>query len=478
MQSWLKKADIYSADSVQKEGQKRAVPDSGSPQRQRTKQKQTNSSTQGSWPPPTTTKTTTSRSSPLTVRSVSPRILSLCSKFGSAESAEKDTPELLISSTLTRSVSTPNISDEKSDDEEISALLNRRSGSTKNLRLTLDPSDSVSSESTKHMLLSPGYSPSSGYCSGVSNSPVCLSPRSQSPTMNEVPEKARSNSLCLPDTGHLKTLRTHSQDSGVSSIAHESPRTLRKTLSAGNRSDSDEFGLSVPKLHRQRTLRRSNNIVSSDSVESDSSSLGCAISKESLLSPDEGFQEVEKLAAEYAASDEQSPRCNDGDKSSAISKLVQLKQDSRDSDSSIHHQSVSQRNSLDVVMRRDYWARSETLSTIQSSFDCMPPAVIVSDHCDRIMEEDSTQAFPLMTTDSSVPSLYLTIEDIDNSKKLLTNKHEELERKLSSSSSLSTFSTLSRDSSLCVEDEPTDTTTDSSSKDREKALKSVSVQYL
>ena len=475
VQSWLKsrKAELYSVDSVQREGHKRAVPDPGSPQRQRTKYQVDSISAQGSWPPPSNKQST----SPVTVRTVSPRILSLCNKFASSDSTERNLLEP-PGPPLTRSVSTPDISDERSDDEEISSLLNRRSGSTRNLRLTLAPSDSVSSEAAKHALLSPGYSPSSGYCSGVSNSPVCLSPRSQSPTMSEMQDKGRSHSLSLPNE-HMKTLRTHSQDSGVSSITPESPRTLRKTLSAGNRSDSDEFGLTVPKMHRQRTLRRSSNIT--DSLESEGSSLACsAISKESLLSPDEGFQEVEKLAAEYA---DHSSKQADPEKTDSIPFRLNntVKQDSRDSESSLErHQSVSQRNSLDVYMRRDFWARSDTLSTIQSSFEYGPPAVIVSDHCDIIVEESTPNSYTIIP-DSGVTNSYLTTEDVDLNRKIKSseNKHEELERKLSTASTLSTVSscsiaTLSRESSLCIDEPSEESQSDQNSNKETKTAKSVS----
>lgn len=474
VQSWLKsrKADLYSVDSVQREGHKRAVPDPGSPQRQRTKYQVESISAQGSWPPPSNKQST----SPVTVRTVSPRILSLCNKFASSDSTERNSLEP-PGPTLTRSVSTPDISDERSDDEEISSLLNRRSGSTRNLRLTLAaPTDS--SESAKHALLSPGYSPSSGYCSGVSNSPVCLSPRSQSPTMSEIQDKGRSHSLSLPNE-HMKTLRTHSQDSGVSSITPESPRTLRKTLSAGNRSDSDEFGLTVPKMHRQRTLRRSSNI--NDSLESEGSLACSAISKESLLSPDEGFQEVEKLAAEYA---DQSPKNADHEKTDSVPFRLNntVKQDSRDSESSLErHQSVSQRNSLDVYMRRDFWARSDTLSTIQSSFEYGPPAVIVSDHCDIIVEESTPNSYTLIP-DSGGTSSYLTTEDVDLNRKVKSGqeKREELERKLSTASTLSTVSscslaTLSRESSLCIDEPSEESQSDQNGNKETKTAKSVSV---
>lgn len=428
------------------------------------------------WPPPDKIPT-----SPVTVRPVSPRILSLCSKFASTENADSIINSSGVRTTLLSGSSVSQselIISDKDNDEEIESLMDRRSGNS--LRLTLAPSDSVSSESAKHML-SPGYSPSSGYCSGVSNSPVCLSPQSQSPTISEMQEKGRSNSLSLPDSHFVKTLRTHSQDSGVSSIAHESPRQLRKTWSAGNRGDSDEsFGLTVPKFHhKHRTLKRTGN-VNSDSLEPENAaSVECAISKESLLQPDEGFQEVEKLAAAYAAD---SPATDATDVKDTLSS-IQLLESKQPSDETTTGECSNQQllssshklSSFDIAQRRDYWARSDTLSTIQSSFEYMAPSVIVSDHCDSIVEEPTPCSTPYASTAGLPPAHYLTIEDIDSQKKTSSgDDHNDLCRKLSTVSTISTGSTLSRESSICVEDNSVEVTSlDSLIED--KAVKSVSI---
>lgn len=184
----------------------------------------------------------------VTVRPVSPKIFSLCSKFMSSSdnnelsSASKDHLAIHNSRPRSKSFTLASISDDPKSPEQLSSLFIRRSSSPKPLKINLAPPEIYSIDPENgglfpKQLLSPSTSPSSGYGSGFnSSSPVCMSPRSHSPTLEsqlerEPIEEKSSLSVVPHEQGHTRTRRSISHDSGVSRLSVESPSCVGRSSS-------------------------------------------------------------------------------------------------------------------------------------------------------------------------------------------------------------------------------------------------------
>ena len=249
----------------------------------------------------------------VTVRPVSPKILSLCSKFvsiGDASDSGSSSDQLAINNSRPRSksVTLASRTDESVDPSEtpLSSLFRRRSISPKPLRINLAPPDIYSldpdgSGPLTKQLLSPSTSPSSGYGSGINSSSPVWSPRSHSPTQETQMHREQTEirpllSVAAPE--QVRSGRSLSHDSGVARLSVESPSA------AGRSSSEDEpcpvshsrvrsmhvdcggnFTIQVPKPVRPQ-LVKSKPVFHLYPPGSPSSL------QPELLSPDEGFQDL------------------------------------------------------------------------------------------------------------------------------------------------------------------------------------------
>ncbi|XP_022110910.1 inositol-trisphosphate 3-kinase B-like isoform X2 [Acanthaster planci] len=396
-------------------------------------------------------------SDPVTVRPVSPRILSLCNKFAPVNTSTDS--YLNLPKTRPRSLSASGSLTTEKPDSPVSPLLTRRSVSPKPTKLLL-PSDSSDSESgqalstTTRNLLSPGNSPSSGYGSGFySSSPMCLSPRSNSPSLatdlTQSSDKTSQDHLALPEVDDRRSIRTSSQDSGVANISVEGGAQLEAqapSVSAASATQVSVISLTVPHS-RPKILTRSSNVFESID-QGDSASSGSR--EPSPLSPDEGFQDSDKTGSfdpVVASSPHEQAAVREVKKSKLTIRLrspgSSADQSSQESNSPEVMLPNSSRSFLTVEeRRRDFGYRSDTLQSSMQSFECLP-SVIVSDHCDEEVSNiswDGTMDTSVFTPSKSASSeIGLTIEDIKQSGPI---------RKLSSASSVSSFSHDSLDDDL------------------------------
>ncbi|XP_033638017.1 uncharacterized protein LOC117298794 [Asterias rubens] len=400
---------------------------------------------------------------PVTVRPVSPGILSLCNKFAPVKSTSDFNLDIPKGRPRSKSATGAMI---KKPDSPVSPLLLRRSVSPKPTKLLLatDSSDSESGQSLNlaRNLLSPGNSPSSGYGSGFySSSPLCLSPRSNSPALvvdvTHNSDKTSHGHLTLPDADGSRAVRTSSQDSGVANIS-ESGLQYGQAPSSGTMSPPETvLSLAVPMNNRPKTLVRSNNVFESiDQRDSKS------FREPSPQSPDEGFQDSDKS---NAFDPSVAPLSRDNNKPNQEVKKSKLTIRLKSPGSSLDQPPspdppknipeitlpVNSRPFLTVEeRRRDFGNRSDTLMSSVQSFECLP-SVVVSDHCDEEVSNISWDG----SMDASVftpkePSqIGLSIDDIKRSKSI---------RKLSNASTLSSFSHDSLDDELsddmCFKEEP------------------------
>ncbi|XP_054758884.1 uncharacterized protein LOC129264940 [Lytechinus pictus] len=251
----------------------------------------------------------------VTVRPVSPKIFSLCSKFVSSSdnnelsTDSKDQLTIHNSRARSKSFTLASISDDQKSPEQLSSLFIRRSSSPKPLKINLAPPEiySIDPESGglfPKQLLSPSTSPSSGYGSGFnSSSPVCMSPRSHSPTLDSQLQREPSDeksSLSVVPQEQTRTRRSISHDSGVSRLSVESPSCIGRSSSEEepcpeSRSKvrsmhshcGGNFTIQVPKPVRPQLVKTKPVFH----LYPPGSPTNATVQPE-ILSPDEGFQDL------------------------------------------------------------------------------------------------------------------------------------------------------------------------------------------
>ncbi|XP_071486903.1 uncharacterized protein [Diadema antillarum] len=444
--------------------------------------------------------TTTSIDS-VTVRPVSPKIFSLCSKFANVgDNGDSGSPreQLAINNSRSRSKSftLASISDQQTSpgEQPMSSLFRRRSISPKPLKINLAPPeiyppDPDNGTLLPKQLLSPSTSPSSGYGSGFySSSPVCMSPRSHSPTLDSQLQREQSDdrstlSVALPE--HSRTCRSSSHDSGFVRLSVESP-------SAQGRSSSEEescseqsghvrsmpshfeknFTIQVPKPVRPQLVKTKPVFHLYPPGSPDNVTV-----KPEILSPDEGFQDL-KLPQDKSSKTSPSLSTSQSILSPANTDIkrtelkVRLNPPGSPLPARVHETTPGLSNRFSMQSEQDSVDRDAdekpSPPIISSAMvdkqrvpspkprpvrqETEPPALVISDMCDDSVKEPSEQApkpgafTPTSGIERSRPYHFLTLSDIQSSVP---------HRKLSTDSSLSSFSQGSIEDEL--EDPPPST---------------------